>query len=204
MSPEDFRALVAAGLNTDQIAIVMGMMARDKIAVSEADEARKQKARDRVSKWRERHRNVSETSPKVTVRLTRAEEVNLLPSVVSKEEKKVSKPRATRLPTEFEPDLAFAAEQGLSSSQAQSEVAKFRDYWGSKGSGATKTDWQATWRNWARTASERKPRDGPGKVKPPSAGEMFGQFEAYANGQDRSDIGAPKEALHLLPPLSGK
>lgn len=33
------------------------------------------------------------------------------------------------------------------------EADKFRDFWCSKvGQGATKLDWQATWRNWCRTA----------------------------------------------------
>ncbi len=33
------------------------------------------------------------------------------------------------------------------------EADKFRDFWCSKaGQGATKLDWQATWRNWSRTA----------------------------------------------------
>lgn len=70
MTPEDFKRLVAAGMNTDQIALVMEMMERESRSAVEADEVRKQKARDRVAKWRERHRNVSETSQKVTVPLT--------------------------------------------------------------------------------------------------------------------------------------
>ena len=38
------------------------------------------------------------------------------------------------------------------------EADKFRDFWCSKaGQGATKLDWQATWRNWCRTAFAAKP-----------------------------------------------
>ena len=38
------------------------------------------------------------------------------------------------------------------------EADKFRDFWCSKaGQGATKLDWQATWRNWCRTAFAGKP-----------------------------------------------
>ena len=41
----------------------------------------------------------------------------------------------------------------------RSEAAKFSDYWHAKtGRDATKADWQATWRNWCRTALERSPR----------------------------------------------
>lgn len=69
MSPEDFKRLVAAGLSTDQIALVMEMMERDSEAYRDADEARRNKARERVAKWRERHGNISETQQKVTERL---------------------------------------------------------------------------------------------------------------------------------------
>jgi hypothetical protein len=69
MTPNDFRRLVAAGLSTEQIAIVMEMMDRDARAFAEAEEARKAKGRDRVTRWREA-RNVTETQPKVTVPLT--------------------------------------------------------------------------------------------------------------------------------------
>ena len=70
MSPDDFRKLVSAGLNTDQIALVMEMIeAKDK-AFAEAEEARKSKGRERVAKWRA-ERNVTVTEQKVTVPLTR-------------------------------------------------------------------------------------------------------------------------------------
>jgi hypothetical protein len=69
MTPDDFRRLVAAGLSTEQIAIVMEMMDRDARAVAEADDARKAKGRERVARWREA-RNVTETQQNVTVPLT--------------------------------------------------------------------------------------------------------------------------------------
>jgi hypothetical protein len=40
-----------------------------------------------------------------------------------------------------------------SDAQIETEAEKFRDFWHAKsGQGATKLDWQATWRNWCRTA----------------------------------------------------
>ena len=40
-----------------------------------------------------------------------------------------------------------------SDAQIDTEAEKFRDFWHAKaGQGATKLDWQATWRNWCRTA----------------------------------------------------
>lgn len=38
---------------------------------------------------------------------------------------------------------------------AEIELDCFIDYWMSKGSGATKTDWTATWRNWVRNVAKR-------------------------------------------------
>jgi hypothetical protein len=40
----------------------------------------------------------------------------------------------------------------------QSVGEQFRDYWNAKaGSGSTKLDWQATWRNWVRNQRQEKP-----------------------------------------------
>lgn len=70
MSPDDFRRLVSAGLSTDQIAVVMEMMAAKDASFAEVEEARKAKGRERVAKWRA-DRNVTETSPNITEPLTR-------------------------------------------------------------------------------------------------------------------------------------
>lgn len=60
------------------------------------------------------------------------------------------KPRATRIPPNFEPTPEPEAESGI---DRQRELANFRDYWTAKsGANATKLDWQATWRQWARKA----------------------------------------------------
>lgn len=91
MSPDDFRRLVAAGLNTDQIAVVMEMMDRDARAVAEAEEARKAKGRDRWHRWNDkREPNVSKHLPNDSrAGVTRVED-NLLPKKISgqKENKK--------------------------------------------------------------------------------------------------------------------
>lgn len=71
-------------------------------------------------------------------------------------------PRASRLPPDWTPGpegLAFAAKEGLRNGHAESEAAKFRDFWVAKaGEGGRKLDWQATWRNWVRRAvADAKP-----------------------------------------------
>jgi uncharacterized protein YdaU (DUF1376 family) len=85
-----------------------------------------------------------------------------LPDTITREEKREAKAspkaRPTRIPDGFVPNLIWAEQQGMTPQQAEAEAAKFRDYWASKGSNATKTDWDATWRNWVRGALERLPQ----------------------------------------------
>ena len=58
-----------------------------------------------------------------------------------------------RMPENFDPAPEPDAETGI---DRQVEVLKFRDYWTAKsGKDATKLDWQATWRNWARNAKRQ-------------------------------------------------
>ncbi|WP_273754099.1 YdaU family protein [Bartonella sp. MM73XJBT.G] len=74
---------------------------------------------------------------------------------VPKKAKRAQANRGCRLPADFEPDYDFAIAEGLPPERVKVEIAKFRDYWRSKaGANATKTDWQATWRNWVRKAIE--------------------------------------------------
>jgi hypothetical protein len=52
--------------------------------------------------------------------------------------------------------LVYATKRGLTPGQITIEVERFRNYWTAKsGTGATKLDWDATWRNWVLTAVER-------------------------------------------------
>lgn len=72
--------------------------------------------------------------------------------------------KGTRLAIDFKPDLEFAAGEGFSRSEAMTEAMKFRDYWISKpGKDGTKLDWPATWRNWVRNASSRRPSNQNGR-----------------------------------------
>lgn len=103
---------------------------------------------------------------------------------VEKEEPNGSskKARGSRLPDDFQPDMQFATEQGLTPSLAQTELAKFRDYWTAKaGKDATKLDWQATWRNWVRNAS--KPRQQA--TAPPHKSEFQLRQDRIAASFDR-------------------
>lgn len=65
--------------------------------------------------------------------------------------------RGSRLPADWELPNEWGRwacdEFGVPAAAVRMEAAKFRDYWIAKtGQQATKNDWQATWRNWCRTA----------------------------------------------------
>jgi hypothetical protein len=68
--------------------------------------------------------------------------------------------RGTRLPEDWRPSsaaISYAADRGMTPEHIRHEAEKFSNYWRSKtGAGATKVDWDATWRNWILTTLERR------------------------------------------------
>ncbi len=79
---------------------------------------------------------------------------------------KSSKARGTRLPDGWQPDQALADWTRANAPAAANllEVERFRDYWTAQpGAKGRKTDWAATWRNWARRCQEQhtQPTRGP-------------------------------------------
>lgn len=87
--------------------------------------------------------------------------------------------RGSRIPDEFMPSAsvvqAIKGELGVTDSFLTAEHRKFCDYWAAKsGAGATKVDWDATWRNWIRTAVER---GGGGMAKSGQSAKVAGWAE---------------------------
>lgn len=83
------------------------------------------------------------------------EEVNTTAKAVVRPRK-----RGTRLPEGWMPAPTTISEMRVEcpTIDQRSEHRKFVDYWTAKtGRDATKLDWDATWRNWIRRASERSP-----------------------------------------------
>ena len=79
---------------------------------------------------------------------------------------KASKARGVRLPDGWQPDQALADWTRANAPAAANslEVDRFRDYWTAQpGAKGRKTDWAATWRNWARRCQEQhtQPTRGP-------------------------------------------
>jgi uncharacterized protein YdaU (DUF1376 family) len=76
------------------------------------------------------------------------------------ESQKEGSSKGRRLPPDWRPtdDDWGQACRRLGSRRAESELAKFRDYWPAKpGKDGVKLDWNATWRNWVRKAAEQLP-----------------------------------------------
>lgn len=90
--------------------------------------------------------------------------------------KEPSRGRGSRLPADWQPGhegIAFAESCGLRNGRANAEVERFRDYWSAQpGQKGVKTDWPATWRNWARRAGESAPRASATPASDPFAGAL--------------------------------
>ena len=72
-------------------------------------------------------------------------------------------PRETRLPAEFQPDIALAIDAGLSPEEARKSADKFRSYWaGEGGARARKADWSEAWRYWVLGDVEGRPKQRAG------------------------------------------
>lgn len=112
-----------------------------------------------------------------------------------------ARPRGTRLdPTwELPEDWREWARKHGNGLDLDLEADKFRDYWTAKsGNQATKVNWQATWRNWIRTALERhgqKPNGTIGltygKLKAMSSSELLGwatQLSVPTRGKSQYDL----------------
>lgn len=133
---------------------------------------------DRVKRYRERYKNVTET-PNATPPDTDTDTdiIREVASLPSPPKKKATEGRTgSRLAPDWQPseaDKKFATELGV---PWNSEAEKFRDYWSAQaGAKGRKADWTATWRNWIRRAAERRTSwtpitasvTPPPKVKPP-------------------------------------
>ena len=84
----------------------------------------------------------------------------------SKPSKRTRAARGTRLPDGWQPDQALVDWTRANAPAAATtlEVERFRDYWTAQpGAKGRKTDWDATWRNWARRCQEQahQPTRGP-------------------------------------------
>jgi hypothetical protein len=71
----------------------------------------------------------------------------------------IDKSKGKRLPLDWRPEKLVGVDDGRCTVVlAQTELAKFRDYWTAQpGVKGRKVDWEATWRNWLRGTLDRLP-----------------------------------------------
>jgi uncharacterized protein YdaU (DUF1376 family) len=91
--------------------------------------------------------------------------------------------KGKRLPDDWQPgleDRAYATGLGLDPGAV---AEQFRDYWHARaGAGATKLDWQATWRTWCRKDAERR-ANGTGGARSQAGGILEAGARALARLQ---------------------
>jgi|SRR6185312_7932065 len=73
---------------------------------------------------------------------------------------KTSGSRGMRLSNDWAPSqdcISYAEKLGMEANEIALEAEKFKNYWTAKsGAGASKRDWDATWRNWILASMERR------------------------------------------------
>ncbi len=144
---------------------------------------------ERVKRFRQQKRNVSETPPETEAETDSETEAE-------KEKGKSAQSRATRLPANWMPTpegAEFARSHGLSEADGSRELEKFVNHWTAKsGRDATKHDWDATWRNWVLRSTEG--RRSPNGTATQSAGDRARDLaaevrrEELARGIGRPDV----------------
>lgn len=207
MNPEHYRRLAAAGLNVDQIGVVMDVMAESEAALKAAEEARKSVARERVQRWREKNKadvTLQKCNGNATVRLTRVEDSSSKEEITNKEERaspSAQAKRASRLPAGWtlpEEWLQEAITAGLSRQRSLSEAERMKN-WSLSNKNGAKLDWLAAWRNWYRDKVEPlqafpRPPDRP----PRNAGEA-----ARLELQRRENDDAPSTSIRHIDQSDG-
>jgi hypothetical protein len=94
-------------------------------------------------------------------------------SIEEYKSKPSSRDRGCRIPADFEPDLNVALSRGMSRKRAETQAAKFKNYWMAKsGRDAVKLDWEKTWENWVISDLERNPPD----AKPEERDDLGGFY----------------------------
>lgn len=100
---------------------------------------------------------------------------------------KASKARGTRLPDGWQPDQALVDWTKVNAPAAANalELDRFRDYWTAQpGAKGRKTDWAATWRNWARRCQEQHTQPSRGQAPRSTTTDRVNGWLALADSLD--------------------
>jgi hypothetical protein len=155
----------------------------------------------RVKRFRERSKPVAETPPETEAE---TEEEKPIANAIGKK----ADPRGTRLPADWGPspltektaEMVAAWPVGM----LERELSKFRDHFAkTPGARGRSLDWNASLRNWLRTADERKPRNGqlPANItslrghRPDPALDLLRAASAAEDREDRGGAGSSLPAI---------
>lgn len=100
---------------------------------------------------------------------------------------KASKARGARLPDGWVPDDDLIAWTKVNAPAAANalELDRFRDYWTAQpGAKGRKTDWAATWRNWARRCQEQHTQPSRGTAPRSTTSDRVNGWLALADSLD--------------------
>lgn len=111
---------------------------------------------------------------------------------------KPSKARGARIPDGWQPDQALADWTRANAPAAANalEVERFRDYWTAQpGAKGRKTDWAATWRNWARRCQEQHAQPARGQAPRATTDDRVNDWLALADSLDPTRQPASQPSL---------
>ena len=111
---------------------------------------------------------------------------------------KASKARGTRLPDGWLPDDDLIAWTKVNAPAAANalELDRFRDYWTAQpGAKGRKTDWAATWRNWARRCQEQAEGPRRGTAPRSTTSDRVNGWLALAESLDPNHTPTAQPAL---------
>ena len=160
ISAATLEKLMVAGLSGEALLSVVRSIEKD-MAPSAADVAHEKKKEADRNRMAQRRATVAlnsrDNEEQKEIPHTPLEKTKQNNNITAREAVvKPSVSRATRLPEGFLPlpnVIELARNLGFSDDEIKFEIAKFTDHWrGKSGRDATKSDWQATLRNWFRNA----------------------------------------------------
>lgn len=111
---------------------------------------------------------------------------------------KPSKARGARIPDGWQPDQALAdwTRANAPAAATSLEVDRFRDYWAAQpGAKGRKTDWAATWRNWARRCQEQHTQPSRGPAPRSTTSDRVNGWLALAESLDPNHQPASQPSL---------
>lgn len=161
--------MLAAGMPHDQIIEAVAEM---ESAFPKDAQAERRRAADRERKRLRNSAESAETAESVEPPFSDKERSPTPPKEINSNPRETKRARGSRLPDDWALPAKWgqwALSEGWVEADIRFEADRFRDFWCSKaGKDATKIDWEATWRNWIRSAKGRTQQRSQPPPKPKS------------------------------------